>query len=198
MNKMVMNKKHVIRIVLLLLGTSLAFGHGVKVTAEKKSPFIIIGAGYHAGKALGYADVTIRFETDEADFQTGSTDKNGNFCFYPDRPGKWTASVDDGMGHRGKKDILLDDAFFNPPPPPAPSDSPAAPVKEEQPKELKEAKVVKEESVEKEKKEEKKIPLTQNDMCCYLLKIVLGVVLILVITLILHHWKKKMESGKEK
>jgi hypothetical protein len=41
---------------------------------------------------------------------------------------------------------------------------------------------------------EKKIKITTNDMCCYLLKIVLGVVLILVITFILHRWKKRHET----
>ena len=75
--------------------------------------------------------------------------------------------------------VLLDDGFFNPP---------AAPVKEVQPKEDEKVKE------EKEKKEEKKVPITRNDMCCYLLKIVLGVVLILAITFLLHRWKKKMEK----
>jgi len=174
-----MNKRFIISTLCLLTWTSLVFGHGISLTVEEKSPFILIGAAYHGGKALGNADVTIRFDTDETVFQAGSTDKNGNFCFYPDRPGKWTASVDDGMGHRGKKDILLDDGFFHPP---------AAPVKEVQPKEDEKVKE------EKEKKEEKKVPITRNDMCCYLLKIVLGAVLILVITFLLHRWKKKMEK----
>lgn len=198
-----MKKKFIINIIclsacFLLTCPHLVFGHGVKVTMETKSPFIIVGAGYHGGKALGDADVTIRFDTDETKFQTGTTDKNGNFCFYPDRPGKWTASVDDGMGHRGKKDILLEETFFNPP---------TAPVTEDLSKEIKDVKENKEkedkakedkakkDKAKKEEKKENKIPLSQNDMCCYLLKIVLGVVLILVITLILHRWKKKMERG---
>ncbi len=197
-----MKKKYFVTIACLLISTPLLFGHGVKVKIEKKSPFIIATARYHGGKALNNADVTVRFQTNKNEFQTGKTDKNGNFCFYPDQPGKWTTSVDDGMGHRGKKEITIDNTFFNPPTTPVTAKEP--PQKElkeiketQQPKPAKENKENKENKEKKEKKKEK-IPLTQNDMCCYLLKIVLGVVLILVITLILHNWKKKMESGTEK
>jgi len=33
-------------------------------------------------------------------FQSGRTDKNGRFCFFPDTPGKWKIVVDDEIGHR--------------------------------------------------------------------------------------------------
>lgn len=180
-----MKKRFIISTLCLLTWTSLVFAHGVKVTMEKKTPFILIGAAYHGGKALGNADVTVRLDTDEAVFQTGSTDKNGNFCFYPDRPGKWTVTVDDGMGHRGKTEITLDDGFFNPPPEPT---TPAAPT------ETTVTGTSVEPAAQAEPVKEEKVPPSQNDMCCYLLKIVLGVVLILAITLIMHRLKKKMEK----
>ncbi len=162
-------------VIILLFLAPLLFAHGINMTVEKKSPFVIINARYHGSKALAHASVTVVFETGKKEFQKGNTDKNGNFCFYPDRAGQWTVTVDDLLGHRTRKEILIDNDFLNP-----------LPKKNE---------VKLADKEEKDKREvEKKPSSNTNEMCCYLLKIVLGVVLILVITFILHRWKKRHET----
>jgi len=164
-----------VMVILLLFFAPLLFAHGIKVTVEKKSPFVIINASYHGSKALAHARVTVVFETGKKEFQKGNTDKNGNFCFYPDRVGQWMVTVDDLLGHRKRKEILIDNEFLNP----IPKENVVKPADKE----------------EEDKREvEIKPPFHTNEMCCYLLKIVLGVVLILIITFILHRWKKRHET----
>jgi hypothetical protein len=164
-----------VMVIILLFFAPLLFAHGIKVTVEKKSPFIIINARYHGSKAMAHASVTVVFESEKKEFQRGNTDKNGNFCFYPDRAGKWMVTVDDFLGHRKNKEILIDTDFLNP----LPKENEITPADKE----------------EEDKREvEKKPPYNTNEMCCYLLKIVLGVVLILVITFILYRWKKRHET----
>jgi len=156
-----------------LSGTFLLHGHGIQLTIIKKYPCIIANAKYHGSRDLAHADVIVRFENDKKEFQAGKTDKNGIFCFYPDQTGKWTLTVDDGMGHRNTGEVAVENDFFEVLPKPAePSPVP--------------------------RKVEEKPSLTQNDSCCYLLKIILGVLLILVITFILHRWKKQKSKVKSK
>ena len=162
--KLLVKKLNTIVIAAFLFFSAVGlFAHGIQVTVEKKSPFIVVHARYHAGKALADANVTIGFEKEKTTFQEGNTDKNGNFCFYPDKTGNWTVTVDDRMGHRGKKTITLEEDFFH------------IPVK---------------------KSETKPPPFTTGVWCCYLLKIVLAIVLILLITFILHRWVKGRETSK--
>jgi hypothetical protein len=190
-----MIKKQIVTILFLFSLVFLVFGHGIKIGVNQQAPCIILKAEYRGGQAMAHADLTIRFENEETDYQAARTDKNGIFCFYPDRPGKWIVIADDGMGHRGKKEILLDKGFFS-----APKSETQTLQAGDENKALNEAKELSETNETKEiKKEEKtepvkKIPLSQNDMCCYLLKIVLGVILILGVTFILHRWKKKIEK----
>jgi nickel transport protein len=49
---------------------------------------------------MEYAKVTIFSPGTNQPFQVGNTDKNGRFCFYPDAPGEWRLTAEDGMGHR--------------------------------------------------------------------------------------------------
>ena len=162
-------------VIILLFFAPLLFAHGIKVTVKKHSPFVIINARYHGSKAMAHASVTVVFESEKKEFQKGNTDKNGNFCFFPDRAGKWMVTVDDFLGHRKNKEVLIHTDFLSS----LPGKNKVVPVhKEEQEKE----------------KVEKKPPYNTNEMCCYLLKIVLGVLLILVVTFILYRWKKRHET----
>ncbi len=164
-----MVKKGMIVLMVLFFSTSLLFGHGIKLTVKEKYPCIIVNAKYHAGKDLADANVSVFFQKEDNEFQKGNTDKNGNFCFYPDQTGKWMVTVDDGMGHRKAEAIVIGSDFFTIlPPEPEPKEEEPVPVKE-----------VKED---------------RDDICCYLLKIVLGVLLILAITFILYRWRKKQEK----
>ena len=189
-----MIKKAISIIVLLFFSTLVLWGHGIKVTLEKKHPFVLVNAGYHGSKALANASVTISFaeapgekETSQpgtgtvttvTEFQKGNTDKNGNFCFYPDKPGKWDVLVDDLTGHRGKKSIILSEDFFN---------VASLPEKEKSPLEITPVKV----------QEKSPSPIFSEELCYFLLKIVLGVLLILVITYIFYRIRKRRERSEE-
>lgn len=76
------------------------YAHGVKGSIE--SGGICITARYDTEEAMSYAKVTIRSPEKGLDFQTGRTDRNGRFCFLPDKTGEWEVIVADGMGHRLK------------------------------------------------------------------------------------------------
>ena len=157
-----------VMVLTLFFSTSLLLGHGIELSMGKKYPCVFIKAEYSGSSAAAHVDVKVFFQEEKEEFQKGFTDKNGVFSFCPDQTGQWTVIVDDLMGHRKSMDITIHNDFFNP-----------------QSKEIKN---------KTPGKKEKKIKFTTNDMCCYLLKIGLGVILILVITFILHRWKKRHET----
>ncbi len=89
------------RFLLLLILALIPFplyAHGVKGTIDRGG--ICITAQYDTDEAMSYAKVTILPPGKGLDFQTGRTDRNGRFCFFPDGNGDWEVIVDDGMGHR--------------------------------------------------------------------------------------------------
>ena len=92
--------------VLFLLIPGPLHAHGVKGTIDRGG--ICITAQYNTNEAMSYAKVTIRPPGKGLDFQTGRTDRNGRFCFFPDKPGDWEVIVDDGMGHRLKLVVPID------------------------------------------------------------------------------------------
>jgi nickel transport protein len=59
-----------------------------------------VKATYSDGKPMSYARADILAPGDGPTFQAGRTDRNGRFCFYPDKPGQWTVVVNDEIGHR--------------------------------------------------------------------------------------------------
>ncbi len=165
-----------IALIIMILFTTAPFllGHGVTVTAEKRYPCVMVNARYHGSKALVNASVTIRFEKEKEEFQKGNTDKNGNFCFLPDKPGQWTVTVDDLVGHRGKKTVTVTEDFFK--------------TYSSRDKEKSEVTPVKEET-------KSRSASSNGEWCCYLLKIILGVLLILAITYIFYRIRKPKESS---
>jgi nickel transport protein len=58
---------------------------------------------------MSYARVTIVSPRSEVNFQSGRTDKNGRFCFFPDAAGEWEVMVDDEIGHRLEIDVPIDE-----------------------------------------------------------------------------------------
>jgi hypothetical protein len=173
----------------LLLSASLLLGHGIRVTLGKKYPFVLVNARYHGSQTLTDASVTVSFAAaaEKTNFQKGNTDKNGNFCFYPDKPGQWTVTVDDLTGHRGKQTLLLSEDFFNPPSISESENEKALPHGEKE--------TVSPEPGQTENHGGSKLPGADSDLCCDLLKIVLGVLLILVVTTLFYRWRKRIESS---
>ena len=89
----------IITITLLLIPCGVP-AHGVKGEIAEGTGAMIITARYSNNDVMSYAATTIRPPSGEIDFQTGRTDRNGRFCFFPDIDGDWEVTVDDGMGHR--------------------------------------------------------------------------------------------------
>jgi hypothetical protein len=176
-------------VIFLLLGSFL-WGHGVEVTVEKNYPAVIVKVKYHHSKALINANVTIGFQDEKKEFQKGNTDQNGVFCFCPDRAGQWTVIVDDLLGHRGKKTIAITEDFFKISSPPAEEKKEVVPKIENEPQ--KDEKLA--DKSPQLPVEEKKEPSSKNEFCCYLLKIVLGVLFILIVTFIFYRLKKRGEK----
>ena len=57
-------------------------------------------AQYDSGEPMSYAQVKIWPPEGKLLFQSGRTDRNGRFSFFPDVAGNWKVVVDDEMGHR--------------------------------------------------------------------------------------------------
>jgi nickel transport protein len=76
----------------------LSFSHGTSGIVEQVG--LTVAAQYDTGEAMSYAKVTVSAPNAELPFQSGRTDRNGRFCFFPDVSGEWKLVVDDEMGHR--------------------------------------------------------------------------------------------------
>jgi nickel transport protein len=74
-----------------------AFSHGTEGRVEKGG--VAVTALYDSGEAMSYAKVAISAPGSKLPFQSGRTDRNGRFCFFPDSAGEWLVTVDDEMGH---------------------------------------------------------------------------------------------------
>jgi len=82
----------------LLLVPRLLYAHGTM--GKVGTGGIVVTAQYDTGEAMSYAKVKISAPGTELTFQSGRTDRNGRFCFFPDAAGDWKVFVDDEMGHR--------------------------------------------------------------------------------------------------
>ena len=74
------------------------YAHGVRGKVEAGG--VVVSAEYSTGEPMSYAKVKISAPGAKFTFQSGRTDRNGRFCFFPDAPGDWEVAVDDEMGHR--------------------------------------------------------------------------------------------------
>ena len=83
--------------------------HGVKGKGD--SGGIVVSAEYDTGEPMSYARVKILAPAEKLTFQSGRTDRNGRFCFFPDMPGEWKVVVDDEMGHRLEVPITVNKAM---------------------------------------------------------------------------------------
>ena len=79
--------------------------HGVR--GKVGAGGIIVTAEYDTGEPMSYAKTKIIAPNSKLTFQSGRTDRNGRFCFFPDTPGEWKIIVDDEIGHRLELSILI-------------------------------------------------------------------------------------------
>jgi len=87
----------------------LIHAHGVQGSVENGG--LVVTAQYDTGEAMSYARVSISAPGTKLPFQSGRTDRNGRFCFFPDTAGEWIVVVDDEIGHRLDVDIPVDEAM---------------------------------------------------------------------------------------
>lgn len=93
----------------LLLVPSLLYAHGVNGKVDAGG--VVVTAEYDSGEAMSYAKVKISAPGAKITFQSGRTDRNGRFSFFPDTPGDWKVVVDDEMGHRLELNVPVDDTL---------------------------------------------------------------------------------------
>ena len=92
--------------VIFLLPPGL-YGHGV--TGKVDAGAMVVSAEYDTGEAMSYARVMVLAPGEKLTFQSGRTDRNGRFCFFPDAGGDWKVVVDDEMGHRLEVAVPVDE-----------------------------------------------------------------------------------------
>ena len=93
---------------LVVLLPSPLLAHGVKGSVKEGG--FVVTAQYDTGEAMSYARVKISAPDAKFLFQSGRTDRNGRFCFFPDVAGDWQVVVDDKMGHRLEVMVPVDEA----------------------------------------------------------------------------------------
>lgn len=98
-----MQKTMDIRCVFLLWLGAILFpanlmAHGVMAEVGKGGT--VVAAKYDTGEPMSYAKVKIAAPHTKIPFQSGRTDRNGRFCFFPDIQGTWKLTVDDEIGHK--------------------------------------------------------------------------------------------------
>ena len=96
-------------LVIILMLPALLYAHGVKGTLQAGG--LAFTAQYDTGEAMSYARVSISAPGTKLPFQSGRTDRNGRFCFFPDTAGEWKVVVDDEIGHRLEVNVPVDDAM---------------------------------------------------------------------------------------
>nr|MBC8360533.1 hypothetical protein [Candidatus Desulfatibia profunda] len=95
--------------ILAVVTPRLIHAHGVQGSVENGG--LVVSARYDTGEAMSYAKVSISAPGTKLPFQSGRTDRNGRFCFFPDTAGEWIVAVDDEIGHRLDVDIPVDEAL---------------------------------------------------------------------------------------
>ena len=105
------NKRWIAYVVFYIafINAPYSFAHGLEGTSEG-SGGAVIRAVYDDGEAMSYAKVIVSAPDSKMVFQTGGSDRNGRFCFYPDVPGTWKVVMEDGIGHRLEMMIDVDHA----------------------------------------------------------------------------------------
>ena len=94
--------------VIFLLPTVI-YAHGVSGKIDAGG--IVVTAVYDSGESMSYAKVKISAPGAKITFQSGRTDRNGRFSFFPDTPGDWKVVVDDEMGHLLELNVPVDETL---------------------------------------------------------------------------------------
>ena len=75
-------------------------GHATTYRMLDNDSAVVVQFGFVDGSPMRTADVTVFAPSDsEHAYQSGRTDLNGRFAFYPSAPGEWRVRANDGIGH---------------------------------------------------------------------------------------------------
>ena len=85
------------------------YAHGVR--GQVASGGIVVAGEYSTGEPMSYAKVDISAPGSRLPFQSGRTDRNGRFCFFPDTPGQWKIVISDERGHRLEVKVSVNEAM---------------------------------------------------------------------------------------
>jgi nickel transport protein len=96
-------------VIMAVLLPAPVYAHGVM--GKTGTGGIVVRAMYDTGEAMDYARVTVLAPGANLKFQSGRTDRNGRFCFFPDVNGEWKVVVDDEMGHRLEVLVPVDETM---------------------------------------------------------------------------------------
>ncbi len=106
-----MNRINLI-IVLSIIFSPFLYPHGVDILTINGGTGI--EARYDSGDPISYAEVTVYSpENEKEPFQSGVTDRNGRFLFFPDLEGEWKIVVNDWTGHGGTFRIKVDPSLVS-------------------------------------------------------------------------------------
>ena len=94
-------------IIVFVHWASVALAHGVIGKIGRGG--IVIEATYDTTEPMNYAKVRVTPPNSKKAYQVGNTDRNGRFCFIPDSVGEWDIEVTDGLGHRLKMSVPVDE-----------------------------------------------------------------------------------------
>ncbi len=108
-----MKKSLIISTLLILLYSTLAMAHSIRVDVNIQSPAVTIYAGFSKTNPIANAKVEVYAPETETPYQLGQTDINGNFAFLPNAFGEWQIKIDDEMGHARNTKINIPEDFFN-------------------------------------------------------------------------------------
>ena len=110
-----MGKAVLMALCLTALFTSLAYGHGVTYGVVPDRA-VAVRFGYAGGEPMSYTEFKV-FGPDSSpdlEFQNGRSDARGMVSFVPDKPGVWTVTAWDEMGHRGSLEVPVEDLKAGP------------------------------------------------------------------------------------
>lgn len=98
--------------VLLLAASGMLAAHDLTVQASLAAPVVVTRAVYGESEAATFIKVEVFSPVVPAEaYQSGQTDRQGYFAFRPDSSGAWRVIVDDEIGHRGEKIVMVPEPF---------------------------------------------------------------------------------------
>lgn len=107
-----MKKSLLLSALFVLVITSSSLAHAIRLQIEEHPPAVKVWAGFSATTPLIDVKVEVIDPDGQTLFQSGRTDRQGQFAFLPNAAGEWTLKIDDERGHRQSARIQISENFF--------------------------------------------------------------------------------------